>query len=116
LARETPTIVIFFGDHLPGIAPVFDALKFKDEKLGAYSPVPALALANYPLESEWAPQNAYGLGTWALQLAGQLGDSNFYEMNAALKSRNNNADDAQQANEALAAMQIRQLYLVPAAQ
>jgi phosphoglycerol transferase MdoB-like AlkP superfamily enzyme len=113
LTREKPTLVIFFGDHLPGIAPVFDALTFKDEQLGAYSPVPALALANYPLMSEWAPQNAYGLGTWALQLAGQLGGSNFYEMNVALKSRNNNEDDALQANEALIAMQIRQLYLVP---
>src|SRR5690606_39025001 len=48
--RARPTLIVFFGDHLPGLTPVFESLKYRDEKLGWYSPLPALALANYEME------------------------------------------------------------------
>lgn len=111
--RERPTLVVFFGDHLPGIMPVFESLGFKDKELGVNSPLPVLALANYPLTSGWRPNNAYGLGVWTLQLAGQLGENNFYQMNTALLNRNNHTKNAIKATEALSEMQVRQLYSTP---
>src|SRR5690606_14743756 len=99
-----PTLVVFFGDHLPGLTPVFDTLKYKDEKLGAYSRLPALALANYEIEPEWMPANAYELGIWTLNLADQLGIDNYSDMNYAIRNLYQGDNSEDNAYAALSAM------------
>lgn len=110
-SRERPTIVVFFGDHLPGLNNVFDQLKFKNGKAGPAQQLPFIALSNYQLgDIDWMPQNAYDLGLWTLKLAGQLGEGNYKELEIALQHARKSATPEKNITEALKSMQIRQLH------
>ncbi len=76
--RERPTLVLFFGDHLPGLHSVFDQLEFVDGEPAFHQPVPFVALANYPLHTpEWIPERTYQLPAWLLA-AGRLPGPGIY--------------------------------------
>lgn len=68
--RERPTLVVFFGDHLPNLKQVFAQLSFKDKRQAGDQNTPALAFANYPIASDWLPKASHELGVWTLELAG----------------------------------------------
>jgi len=113
-ARERPTLIVFFGDHLPGMNDVFDQIKFVNGGNSRAQKLPVLALSNYELSNDWFPQAAHELGVWTLALAGQLGDSHFAELNLALKHSKSDIENIDGLlHEALRAMQVRQLHISP---
>jgi phosphoglycerol transferase MdoB-like AlkP superfamily enzyme len=79
-SRERPTMVLFFGDHLPGLAGVYGDLKF-DNKLGPKKQnTPYVIFSNFPLQDS-APDNL-DIATWQLaaltmKTGGILGDGAF---------------------------------------
>lgn len=108
--RERPTLIVFFGDHLPGLIEVFNQLGFKNGQSAFRQKLPIIALANYPLNADWTPAFAHDLGVWTLHLSGQLNDQYFAEMNAALSVLREQVDTPDAlAENALAAMQARVL-------
>lgn len=110
LKRDRPMLLVFFGDHLPGLGEVFKELGFKDGSTVTRQKLPVIALANYPLNADWTPAYANDLGVWTLYLADQLGDQYFAEMNKALAELRGTTDSpSPMAEPALAAMQARVL-------
>jgi phosphoglycerol transferase MdoB-like AlkP superfamily enzyme len=88
-ARSRPTVVLFFGDHLPGILKVYDQLGFVDGKTGPRQLVP------WVLWRSDQPQLATGydgdMQSWmlpakVLQVAG-LGNDPFFAIEAAVSDR-----------------------------
>lgn len=111
LSRERPTLILFFGDHLPAHV-AYQSLAFSDGQTASRQTLPFVALANYSLESEWIPEAAHQLGPWLLGLAEQLGDGHYHQLHSLLKQRAN-AEDAvtrDALSEVLPAMQMRQFY------
>jgi len=108
--RERPTLIVFFGDHLPGLGEVFEQLGFKNGQSAPHQKLPVIALANYPLSADWTPAFAHDLGVWTLHLADQLNDQYFAEMNAALAQlRKPSVELVPLVEQALASMQARVL-------
>ncbi|GAB3509049.1 LTA synthase family protein [Pseudoxanthomonas daejeonensis] len=42
--RDRPAVLVFYGDHLPALSPVFDSLGFRDGKSAQQQPVPWLVV------------------------------------------------------------------------
>ena len=70
LQRDKPTLIVFFGDHLPALPKLFREAGFRDDKSPSQQQVPYLALANFPIDPDWKPESSDQLGLWALELAG----------------------------------------------
>ncbi|MBU2885762.1 LTA synthase family protein [Gilvimarinus agarilyticus] len=81
--RDRPTLVVYFGDHLPGLRPMFEVLQFKDGKKPYEQKTPAMAFANYELPDIWLPEASYELGLWALALSGQTHTDHYSQLAAA---------------------------------
>lgn len=65
--RDRPTVVLFFGDHLPGLHQTFEQAGFGDGHTPLTHPVPFLALAHpKPLKTAWQPAAAHQLGIWLM--------------------------------------------------
>ena len=68
--RQRPTLLVFFGDHLPGLHGVFQSLGFDNGETAYRQKTPVLALANFDLpEPGWKPEAAWQLAPWILALA-----------------------------------------------
>jgi phosphoglycerol transferase MdoB-like AlkP superfamily enzyme len=63
-SRKRPTLVMFFGDHLPGLGPVFEDLEFENGLGPRQQKTPFLLLANYSLNKLDIP--TMDLATWQL--------------------------------------------------
>lgn len=113
-SRDRPTLLVFFGDHLPGLTEIFESIGFDDGKVASLQKLPFVALANYPLEHQWMPDYAHQMGPWVLGLANQLGDDNYRELHAIYEYFSSSPMDPESdAGLALRAMQARQFYPLP---
>ena len=69
--RDRPTVVLFFGDHLPGLHETFEQAGFTEDWTPMTHPVPYLALAHpNPIEVDWQPTSSHQLGVWLMDGAG----------------------------------------------
>lgn len=109
--RKRPTLLVFFGDHLPGLTEIFESVGFDDGNVASLQKLPFVALANYPLESPWVPGYAHQIGPWILGLANQLGEGNYRELYGVHAHFGNLPPELESdAGRALKAMQARQFY------
>lgn len=72
-ARQRPTLLLFFGDHLPALDEVFEQAGFDLPEPMNRQPVPWLMLSNRPIEvseSERLPESSYELGLWIAEQSG----------------------------------------------
>lgn len=69
--RERPTMVVFYGDHLPALDQTYNSLCFKDRKRPEQHMPPVRAWANFPLKVELPAQmDSYVMAGWVLRAAG----------------------------------------------
>lgn len=105
--RERPTLIVFFGDHLPGLQPLYKQIAFDDGNNAHQQSTPTLAMANYPVGSDWMPHFSYELGLWTLQLAGEIGDSPLQQLLQATALQYKKSDT--NLSDTITAMQAQQL-------
>ncbi len=71
--RDQPTLILFFGDHLPGLHETFAQVEFSDGVSPFRQPVPFLLLANTSVQQPgWMPERSHQLTDWLLQVAGTV--------------------------------------------
>lgn len=70
MKRDRRTLLLFYGDHLPALAEVYDALGFRDEDGRGNQPVPWLLLDTATSESRSEDTAAYFLPAHLLRMAG----------------------------------------------
>lgn len=68
--RGRPTVVAFYGDHLPALSPVYEQLCFKDGKPPQEHYPPYRIWANFPMPQPPATTSAYLLQGWLMHVAG----------------------------------------------
>ncbi len=80
--RDEPTVVLFYGDHLPGMDSVFATLGFDDGQGPSVQPVPWLLFDNAraPSESVAETRTSYGLAPVLLDTLGIEPDAHFRAM------------------------------------
>ena len=78
-SRDRPTVLLFFGDHLPGLGSVFKQLGFKNSKRPREQETVYLLISNQPLGATIIPETitAWQLSTYLLKSLGLLADSQF---------------------------------------
>ena len=106
--RERRTLLLFYGDHLPALPPVYHQLGFKDEGVAKTQPVPWLLLDNgRTLRADNAGINttSWLLPSILLDAAGITGDRYFAALDALRASVPlTNAPVSAALEQALAAM------------
>lgn len=73
MQRDRPTLVLFFGDHLPALDEVFERTGFDRPAPMNRQPVPWLLLSNRdlgPIPPGTAPDRSHELGLWLLDRSG----------------------------------------------
>lgn len=68
--RDRPTIVLFYGDHLPPLSSVYQTLCFKDGKRPEEHLPPFRVWANFPLPKIPETTYSYLLSGWLMHAAG----------------------------------------------
>ncbi|WP_049721061.1 LTA synthase family protein [Gilvimarinus polysaccharolyticus] len=106
--RKRPTLLVFFGDHLPGMKPLFKQMDFDNLANAHQQSTPVLALANYPIASNWLPQFSYEVGLWTLELAGNNTPSQLQELGQATSMAYSDNDNLV-FKDVVKAMQARQI-------
>lgn len=110
-ARERPFVVLFFGDHLPGLASVYETLGFRDGNHPSWQPTPYLLLANDgSVPSALPVDRSYQLPMQLLQ-ASKLPSPMLYRQLAATYS----SDPDKQTEGTAEALQIALLHADPQA-
>lgn len=84
LARERPTLLLAYGDHLPGFVRVYDALGFDDGGAAPEQPVPYLLVSNRPLPAQRLDLESNLLAGLLVDRAGLPGDG-YLAINARLR-------------------------------
>ncbi|MDO3381188.1 LTA synthase family protein [Gilvimarinus algae] len=105
--RERPTLVVFFGDHLPNLKRVFAQVSFENGRKAWQQNTPALAFANYPIASNWLPKASHELGVWTLELAG-LSKSTDYQLLSHALSENEKSKGS--IEEVVRNLQLQRLF------
>jgi len=86
-ARRRPAVVLFFGDHLPGMRDVFDVIGFKDGRPATKQFVPwVLVRTDRPDATTVGHAESWMLPGMLLHLAG-LQDDPYFELTRALSQR-----------------------------
>jgi phosphoglycerol transferase MdoB-like AlkP superfamily enzyme len=86
-ARKRPTVLLFFGDHLPGLRDVFDTMGFHDGRPGPKQYVPWVMLRTDRPEATTIPHaEAWMLPGMLLHLAG-VDDDRYFELTRSLSQR-----------------------------
>lgn len=68
---ERPTVILFFGDHLPGLHETFEQAGLREGFSPLTHPVPYLLLSTAPRQpQDWQPVASHQLSTWLLQQVG----------------------------------------------
>lgn len=109
--RSRPSVLLFFGDHLPALPPVYIQLGFDDGNDARTQPVPWLLLDSTDPTSGQIDTHSWLLPILLLDAAG-LGDDAYFAIISALREQlpldSNDLDEAQQAGiTALARLQLR---------
>lgn len=93
-ARPEPTLLIFFGDHLPALEATFSQIPFENGLKPHLQTTPYLALANFEPATDWRPGNSHNLGLWALDLAGLPLPEPYRLLHVLNHTEKNRPDDA----------------------
>ena len=81
--RQRRTLLLFYGDHLPGLAPVYDELGFDDGRDAKSQPVPWLLLDSADPRPHRLDTRSWMLPALLLHAAG-IGDDAYFSVQAAL--------------------------------
>ncbi|MGA8277900.1 MAG: LTA synthase family protein [Rhodanobacteraceae bacterium] len=109
--RKRRTLLLFYGDHLPSLAPVYFQLGFKDGKDAKSEPVPWLLFDTAHPEPHALNTDSWLLPTLLLDAAG-IGDATYFTIMDTLRNELNLGtspiDAATEAGiDALARLQLR---------
>jgi len=109
LAREQPTLLLFYGDHMPGLNGVFDALGFVDGQSGPRQTLPWLLLDNRRRDGQAMPTlDSSQLAALLLDRAG-LNDDRFFRAHSLLRETTDvDPDNARRWLTALARERLQQ--------
>lgn len=94
--RERPTILLFYGDHLPGLKPVFASVGFRDGNNGSSQPVPFLLLDVQQPSEERLTIRSSELPGLLLEIAGIDLGPNFRDLARMVRSPDMNDSDRDQ--------------------
>lgn len=108
LQRKRRTLLLFYGDHLPGLGPVYAQLGFDDGRDAKKQPVPWLLLDTAHPRSRQLDTRAWMLPALLLDAAG-IRDSYFDVFATLAREQDFDPDDAQNAAgmSALARLHLR---------
>jgi hypothetical protein len=107
--RKRRTLLLFYGDHLPDLGPVYAQLGFDDGREANRQPVPWLLLDNTEPRPRRLDTRAWMLPGVLLHAAGIDDDAYFSVLATLAHSQDFDPDDAQEAAgiDALARLQLR---------
>ncbi len=91
--RKRRTLLLFYGDHLPGLAPVYAQLGFDDGRDAKQQPVPWLLLDSADPRPRRLDTRAWLLPALVLDAAGIRGDAYFDILAILARDHDFNADD-----------------------
>jgi hypothetical protein len=97
MKRKRRTLLLFYGDHLPDLGPVYAQLGFDDGREAKAQPVPWLLLDNRSKRARRLDATSWSLASRLLQAAG-IADRSYFGLLAALL-----ADDIDPTDEQTAA-------------
>lgn len=100
--RERPTLLLFYGDHLPGLQPIFANVGFRDGKSGPSQPVPFLLLDNHHPHEEALSIRSSELAGLMLDTAGIDLGANFRDLARMVHSPDLNEGERDQFRRELA--------------
>jgi len=106
--RDRRTLLLFYGDHLPGLAPVYFQLGFKDGRDAREQPVPWLLMDTADPHPARLDTSSWMLAGLLLQAAGIHDDGWFSLLATLARDPDFRADDAGNRDgiEALARLQL----------
>jgi phosphoglycerol transferase MdoB-like AlkP superfamily enzyme len=109
LQRQRRTLLLFYGDHLPDLAPVYAQLGFDDGRDAMRQPVPWLLLDNAAPRTRHLDARSWSLPAVLLDAAGVADRSYFGLLSALLDDDDFDPDDADTAAglTALARLHLR---------
>lgn len=87
LQRERPTLLLFYGDHLPGLDGVFARWPFDDGRYPVFQPTPWLLIDNRGGAAERTDLSAADLAGWLLARAGIGDDGVFAQVETLRRAR-----------------------------
>src|SRR5690606_23104067 len=107
--RERRTLLLFYGDHLPGLAPVYFQLGFDDGKPADKQPVPWLLFDSANPRQSRRDAQAWMLPAMLLEAAGIRDDAYFNLLASLARSPDFDATDPANAAglHALARLHLR---------
>jgi hypothetical protein len=88
VSRSRPTVVLFFGDHLPVLHKTFDAFGFQNGLSAEQQSVPYLLFSNRPIATARIDTCSFFLGGLLLQAAGVTADKYFVQ-SAIMREQSN---------------------------
>jgi phosphoglycerol transferase MdoB-like AlkP superfamily enzyme len=108
MKRKRRTLLLFYGDHLPDLGPVYAQLGFDDGREAKTQPVPWLLLDNRSKRMRRLDTPSWSLASHLLQTAG-IADRSYFGVLAALLADDIDPADAQTADglNALARLHLR---------
>lgn len=108
MKRKRHTLLLFYGDHLPDLAPVYYQLGFDDGRDAKLQPVPWLLLDNQNKRMRHTNTRSWFLPALLLDAAGVVDRSYFAALSALLDDDFDPADDTSAAGlTALARLHLR---------
>ncbi|MBO9664341.1 LTA synthase family protein [Dokdonella sp.] len=109
LQRQRRTLLLFYGDHLPDLAPVYAQLGFDDGREATRQPVPWLLLDSATEHMRHLDARSWSLPALLLDAAGVADDAYFGVLAALLDDEDFDPDnaDASAGLDALARLHLR---------
>lgn len=112
--RDKPTLVIFFGDHLPSLPQVFNEIEFSNGEDAHTQAVPYLALSNFQMTATaWMPERSYQLANWTLALANLPKPRALEDLSAAYEHIANEGEFQPNIHNKIEALYLEALYENP---
>jgi phosphoglycerol transferase MdoB-like AlkP superfamily enzyme len=108
MKRKRRTLLLFYGDHLPDLGPVYAQLGFDDGRDAKQQPVPWLLLDNRSKHARHVDATSWSLGSRLLDAAG-IANRSYFGVLATLLADDIDPSDAQTAAglSALARLHLR---------
>ncbi len=108
MKRKRRTLLLFYGDHLPDLAPVYHQLGFDDDGDAKSQPVPWLMLDNRKKTTRHVDTRGWALSAHLLEAAG-ISDRAYFSVVTALLDNgfNPDSDEGKAGMTALARLHLR---------
>ena len=93
LARERPTLLLVYGDHLPALKGIYEQIGFDDGRAAWEQPAPYLLVANFPIQAGRRDLHAHDLPSVVMEQSG-LPLKGFLALSHRLRATSTNCEHA----------------------